>query len=173
MEKDTVKRHSRQRKRNLPAHKRRFFKKILSEVAQESRYGECTEHVQHGDTSVWKHCVNVAYTAYCLSHVLHIHVSERELIRGALLHDYFLYDWHENNLKNKIHGLTHPYIALEEAYKDFSLTKREMDVIKKHMFPLTPLPPRCREAVLVCLADKICATKETVRMPRLLSKAQL
>lgn len=37
----------------------------------------------------------------------------------------------------------------------------EREIIKKHMFPLTPIPPTCREACLVCLADKICAAKET------------
>ena len=30
------------------------------------------------------------------------------------------------------------------------------------MFPLTFVPPMRREAWLVCLADKICATKETL-----------
>lgn len=36
-------------------------------------------------------------------------------------------------------------------------------MIARHMFPLTPIPPGCREAWLVCLADKWCAMKETLR----------
>ena len=30
------------------------------------------------------------------------------------------------------------------------------------MFPLTPVPPACREGWLVCLADKLCAVQEMV-----------
>ena len=33
------------------------------------------------------------------------------------------------------------------------------------MFPLTPLPPRSREAWLVCLADKLCAVQEMAMTP--------
>ena len=35
-------------------------------------------------------------------------------------------------------------------------------------FPLVPVPPTCREAWIVCLADKWCALCETVagRLPR-------
>ena len=32
----------------------------------------------------------------------------------------------------------------------------------RHMFPLVPVPPTCREAWIVCLADKWCALRETV-----------
>ena len=28
------------------------------------------------------------------------------------------------------------------------------------MFPLTPTPPTTREAIIVCIADKICSTYE-------------
>ena len=31
------------------------------------------------------------------------------------------------------------------------------------MFPLTPVPPKYREGVLVTLSDKYCATKEVFR----------
>ena len=36
------------------------------------------------------------------------------------------------------------------------------------MFPLVPVPPTCREAWIVCMADKWCALCETVagRLPR-------
>ncbi len=35
------------------------------------------------------------------------------------------------------------------------------------MFPLVPVPPTCREAWIVCMADKWCALYETVaaRLP--------
>ena len=59
-------------------------------------------------------------------------------------------------------GFFHPSVALENALKDYELSKKEQDIIKHHMFPLTIIPPMCREAWLVCLADKICAGKETL-----------
>jgi uncharacterized protein len=35
------------------------------------------------------------------------------LIRGALLHDYFLYDWHKGKNRKKLHGFRHPGIAVK------------------------------------------------------------
>lgn len=35
-------------------------------------------------------------------------------------------------------------------------------MIKKHMFPLNPAPPRFKETAVLCLADKYCALRETV-----------
>ena len=50
----------------------------------------------------------------------------------------------------------------------FELTPRERNIIVRHMFPLVPVPPTCREAWIVCLADKWCALRETIagRLPR-------
>ena len=84
---------------------------------------------------------------------------------AALLHDYFLYDWHDKDPSHRLHGFTHPRRALENAAADWELTDRERDIILHHMFPLTPLPPRSREAWLVCLADKLCAVQEMAMTP--------
>ena len=81
---------------------------------------------------------------------------------GALLHDYFLYDWHEKNAGHRFHGFIHAGRALQNAKNDFELTRREENIISRHMFPLNIVPPMCKEAWLVCLADKICASKETI-----------
>ena len=35
-------------------------------------------------------------------------------------------------------------------------------MILRHMFPLTLKPPKYREAVILCISDKLCATYETV-----------
>ena len=88
-------------------------------------------------------------------------MNEKALVKGALLHDYFLYDWHEKRKGHHFHGFTHPGTALKNAEKEYELGDIERNIISRHMFPLTVVPPMCREAWLVCLADKYCAVKET------------
>ena len=59
-------------------------------------------------------------------------------------------------------GSSIPFFALERAEEDFDLTPIERNIIARHMFPLVPIPPACREAWIVCLADKACALGETI-----------
>lgn len=114
---------------------------------------------QHGDTTCLLHSVAVAYYSSRLANWLGIRFHRKELLRGALLHDYFLYDWHDHT--HRFHGFTHPRTALQNAQRDFILTGIEKDIILKHMFPLTFSPPACRESILVCLVDKGCSLYET------------
>lgn len=123
--------------------------------------------IQHGSMTVKHHSLNVAKYSLFFSKKLPIAVNRRELIRGALLHDYFLYDWHTKDRANEhrhLHGFYHPGIALRNASKEYSLTQREQDIIKKHMWPLTVVPPMCREAWIVTAADKYCSLLETLRI---------
>ena len=87
----------------------------------------------------------------------------RALVRGALLHDYYLYDWHDPNKGFRWHGFKHHRYALWNAERDFLLSKKERNIIRTHMFPLTFWNlPRCREAWIVTLADKKVAAEETM-----------
>lgn len=119
--------------------------------------------IQHGDTTCLQHVMAVAYFSLRLSRCLHVRCHQREMIRGALLHDFFLYDWHEKRGHHSWHGFTHPAAALRNASLLCPLTKRERDIIVKHMWPLTLKFPRYRESYIVCLADKICSLQETFR----------
>lgn len=137
------------------------------ELLDNSRYSMTKDFIQHGSVSVYEHCISVAAESVRLARAMKLDVDIDSLIRGALLHDYFLYDWHDNpDGRHNVHGFTHPYTALRNASSDFELTRKERDIIVHHMFPLVPLPPHSKEAWLVCLADKICATKETIMMRR-------
>ena len=149
-------------KKNLNHEELDKFFSILRDISSNSRFRDCEKFIQHGNTTVKKHCIRVAATAYFIALKLGIHVNERELIRGALLHDYFMYDWHDRRFHNGIHGFTHPKTALKVALKDFTLSTREQNMILHHMFPLTFNAPRSKEARLLCIADKICAWGETV-----------
>lgn len=117
--------------------------------------------MQHGDTTVLLHCIAVAYFSLLLAKKLRLHCDNKSLVRGALLHDYFLYDWHESDKSHRLHGFHHASWALTNARNDLELTKTEEDIISHHMFPLTPVPPRSPEAALVCLVDKGCGIYET------------
>ena len=132
-------------------------------MLENSRFHLTKRFIQHGRISVYSHCLSVAIMSVRIANILHINTDYTSLIRGALLHDYFLYDWHDNpDGRHNLHGFTHPSKALRNALEDFELTHKERDIIKHHMFPLVPVPPKCREAWIVCTADKICALQETL-----------
>ncbi len=150
------------------------YREVLNEhgleVLSSAKYLRLKGFIQHGNVTVYEHCIHVALCAIRLNRKLGINGIERELVRGALLHDYFLYDWHDSNapgnIHPKLHGFYHPGIALKNATRDFTLTEREKDIICRHMWPLTPIPPRCREAWVVCLADKYASTLETLKLKK-------
>lgn len=135
----------------------------IENLERTGRFAWEKQYIQHGSTTVYAHSIRVAAISLYLAESLHLTVDRNALIRGALLHDYFLYDWHQKNHGHRPHGFTHPYTALKNAKRDFSLNEVEENIIARHMFPLTPLPPRYIEAWIVCLADKYCAGSETIR----------
>lgn len=134
-----------------------------ADILQSPNFRSTQKHIQHGSMTVKQHCVNVATYSVRLSRKLHIKCNEQELIRGALLHDYFLYDWHDADHRQpyKLHGFFHPGRALRNADKEYALTDREKDIIKKHMWPMTVVPPMYREGWIVTMADKWCSLMET------------
>ena len=138
-----------------------IIQKKLRYLENAGRLNETKNYIQHGSISVYAHCVNVARMSVRIAKWLPIQVNMDALVIGALLHDYFLYDWHEKRKGHHFHGFTHPGTALKNAEKEYELGDIERNIISRHMFPLTVVPPMCREAWLVCLADKYCAVKET------------
>lgn len=138
------------------------IRKEISDLKEKSRFNQSKQHIQHGKTSVYLHCISVACLSIWIARTCGIKVHDKDLIRGALLHDYFLYDWHDKEPSHMLHGFFHPRTAYENAREDVVLSELETDIIVKHMFPLTVIPPMCRESAIVCVADKICSSQETV-----------
>ncbi len=120
------------------------------------------DFIQHADITCYEHSIAVATLGLKMANLLPIKTDKRALVRGALLHDYFLYDWHDADGTHNLHGFTHGKKAMENAKRDFEISEVEADIIRKHMFPLTLIPPKYAESLIVCVADKICALKEVL-----------
>ena len=144
----------------------RQIKAEAPDILRSKNFWQMKSYIQHGNVSVNAHVMNVARYSIALSERLHIRCSKRDLIRGALLHDYFLYDWHIPDKENphRLHGFYHPGVALRNASVEYELTEREKNIISRHMWPLTLVPPMCREAWIVTTADKWCSFMETLHM---------
>ena len=142
-----------------------LLKEYGSDILMSDNFLKTRDYIQHGNMTVNSHCISVAIYSLAISRKLNIPCNQRELVRGALLHDYFLYDWHDKYHRDikRLHGFYHPGIALRNASKEYNLTEREKDIIKKHMWPLTVIPPQCREAWIVTTADKYCSLLETMK----------
>ena len=124
------------------------------------------QYRQHGSVSCYEHSVAVAFLSVRMARGFFIEVDMESLIKGALLHDYFLYDWREDGVSRRDHGISHARRALTNARQDFELSEIACDVIEKHMFPLNVALPRYKESYIVSIADKLCASREICRFLR-------
>ncbi len=118
--------------------------------------------IQHGNVTTLEHVVRVARCAYAWAELRNLDVNEKDLVAGAILHDFYLYDWHERPHPPH-HATKHPVYAAENAQKVFDSSPEVLAIVRSHMWPLPPTRvPRSREALLVCVADKYCSLYETL-----------
>ena len=131
----------------------------IEELNSNPRFIKMKEVNQHGTTTVYGHSIKVAYLSCKLASKFKLNVNYSKLIKGALLHDYFLYD-RKDNLHEGFHGFTHAKTALKNAKQDYGIDEVEADIILKHMFPLNIKPPKYKESWIVCIADTLSAAIE-------------
>ena len=136
------------------------FFSLVNDILAHPEVQKMESFIQHGTTTCLSHSLYVAYTAYSLS--TYLKVNTREVARGAMLHDFYLYDWHIKGDRNGLHGFTHPKDALRNATHYFELSAIEMHIIERHMWPLTLKPPTKKAALIVTLCDKYCTVLETL-----------
>lgn len=124
----------------------RQFHCSIKDLLYHPAVQQMKDYPHHGRTNCYDHCRHVSYFNYKWCRALNLDC--RSAARAGMLHDLFLYDWHTHGKETgeKLHGLTHPAAAFENARKYFKLNHMERDIILNHMWPVTLLHfPRTRE----------------------------
>jgi uncharacterized protein len=121
-----------------------------------------SEYPHHRGKTRLDHVKEVAHLSFLLGRRLSL--DGDAIIRGALLHDLFFYDWLREG--PRLHGFRHHTIALNNARRITRLSKKEEDIIKKHMWPLTVVPPRYPESLVVSLVDTWCSIRDYLQPDR-------
>ncbi|MDY4761877.1 HD domain-containing protein [Streptococcus thoraltensis] len=133
------------------------FMELVGHLIEHPRFKKLDGIVQHHHSTRMEHSINVAYTSYKIARKFGW--DQKATARGGLLHDFFYYDWRVTKFK-KSHAWIHPRIAVRNAKKLTSLSKKEEDIILKHMWGATIAFPRYKESYIVTMVDKYWAIKE-------------
>lgn len=133
----------------------------VSDIIGHDDVRSMKQYNQHRGVDCLRHSLNVSIFSYLICKKLRL--DYRSAARGGLLHDFFLYDWHNGNPHGGLHAFRHPKIASINAKEKFDLNCREQDVIRKHMWPLTLSLPKYPETFVVVLVDKFFCIREAFR----------
>ena len=80
------------------------------------------------------HSLFVAFSTYRVARLLHMDV--RAAVRGALLHDLYLYDSKDKSAHPGNQCFDHPRFAARNAAALTALSEKERNIILSHMWPL-------------------------------------
>ena len=151
---------------------------LVEDVLKSREFQKRKLFMHHHNLSVWDHSILVSFYAFVAAS--YFHADKRVCAIAGLLHDFYDQAWidtpeireldggiHAKNLdiKQKLfhkHGFTHAASAAKNYVKYFPEleNKRITNAILRHMFPLTPIPPKYLEGYIITCVDKINSTRE-------------
>lgn len=159
--------------------------KITKEVLLNDEFQKRKYFMHHHNLSVWDHSILVSFKAFKIARA--IGADDRICALAGLLHDFYEQAWlyseelaqiddgkylKEIGVKKplfKMHGFTHGANAAKNYVKFFPHLEDERitDSIKKHMFPMTIIPPKYIEGYILTSVDKLNSIKELPTVPEM------
>ena len=142
------------------------LEKLYQSFLKDEKILRMKDISMHRGSNCYIHCFKVAKRAVNKS-LNKKDINLEVVLIGAILHDYYLYDWRKDRSKLKKHAKNHPQIAIENAIRDFAISDDIKRVIETHMWPINfKAFPNTKEAKIVSLADKAVTIGESLTSKR-------
>lgn len=162
---------------------------ITKEVLLNDEFQKRKYFMHHHNLTVWDHSILVSFKAFKIAKRLG--ADARVCALAGLLHDFYTQAWlYSDELAQiedgkylqeigvrkplfKMHGFTHGVDAAKNYVKFFPELEDERitDSIKKHMFPMTIIPPKYVEGYILTSVDKLNSIRELPSVPEMSKKA--
>ena len=136
--------------------KYKSFDSIAKEMLSNKKFLRLSHESHHGITRL-DHSLNVAKKVY--KYAIKFNLDYVSATRAAIVHDFFTNAEFISN-HGLIQGVVHPDIALANARGEFEINDMEANMIESHMFPLSVVVPKSKEAWLLTAVDKMQAVYE-------------
>lgn len=141
------------------------YHRIVEDLLDSSEVQSMVQWRRHNSVNCLDHSLYVSYFAFRAARYLGLDYDAAA--RAGLLHDLFLYDPKDKTAHEGPQWTAHPKYALRNAKRLCpNLTKKEENIIRSHMWPLSTVMPHSKEAVLVGIADKVSAVIELIHLDR-------
>lgn len=145
------------------------YKKCVSALLDSETVRAMRQYKHHFSVTCYEHSVFVSYVSFLMARKLGL--DYMAAARGGLLHDLYLYDPSDASAHPGNQCLDHPVFALRNAKQLCGdLSPKEENIIIAHMWPLSKKMPHSREAFVVSMADKFCATVEVLHFYHMMRK---
>lgn len=151
---------------------------IVEDILKNDEFQKRKIFMHHHNLSVWDHSILVSFKAFTSAHYLN--ANPRICAIAGLLHDFYPQAWistpeiealdggkYATYMKEKkplwkMHGFIHGPEAAKNYVKFFPEleNKKITNSIKHHMFPLTIIPPKYKEGLIVTVIDKMNSCHE-------------
>lgn len=163
---------------------------LVEDILKNDEFQKRKLFMHHPNLSVWDHSIYVSFKSYLAAGMLH--ANRRNAAIAGLLHDFYPQAWistpdieeldggiYALKMKQKTklfekHGFVHAKEASENYLKYFPELENEVitNSIKRHMFPLTPVPPKYLEGWIVTMVDKVNSTGEVLQLNKIPAKTK-
>ncbi|MBR1781332.1 MAG: hypothetical protein IJ751_08035 [Oscillospiraceae bacterium] len=108
------------------------FRACLNDFCRRPELMVLRTNPQHRGNITYQHSRNVAIYAFYLAERWHWRVDIPSLVRGAMLHDFYLYDARAAGHGGLKHAMQHPRLALRQAQPHFVLNPVERNISLSH-----------------------------------------